>query len=297
MAEITLVAEPGRPTGSAASRRLRAAGRDPRRAVRPRRRRWSSVSVDGRDLRHALSGEAGLNQLLSVQVGSETHLAMARALQRHPVRHTVVHVDFQIVRRDEIISADVPILMVGEARAVEQEKGMVEQLLNSLTVNATPGRIPPNLEMDISDLTVGAGVRVGELALPEGVTTDLPPEELVVLASVTRAAIEEEAGSRRGRGGGRGRGRPGDGADARAGRGGLAARPLEVGHPCRSAGGRARQPRLRVRRIPPQCRRRHGGPARRPATGSASSDPRSRPWSPKPGWMAGAWPWRSRRPT
>jgi large subunit ribosomal protein L25 len=212
MAEITLITESGRTTGSAASRRLRAAGRIPA-VLYGHGADVVSVSVDGRDLRHALSGETGLNQLLSVQVGSETHLAMARAVQRHPVRHTVMHVDFQIVRRDEIISAEVPILMVGEARAVEQEKGIVEQLLNSLTVNATPGRIPPNLEIDISGLTVGAGVRVGELILPEGVTTDLPPEELVVLASVTRAAAGEEAEVAEGEEGAEG-GAAGDGAPA-----------------------------------------------------------------------------------
>ena len=191
MAEITLLAEPGRTTGSAASRRLRASGRVPA-VVYGHGGEGTSVSVDGRDLRHALSGEAGLNQLLSIEVGSDTHLAMARSLQRHPVRHTVVHVDFQIVRRDEVISAEVPILLVGEARLVEQEKGLVEHLLTSLTVNATPGRIPPQLEVDISELTVGQGVRVADLDLPEGVTTDTPPDELVVLASLSRAAIEDE---------------------------------------------------------------------------------------------------------
>jgi large subunit ribosomal protein L25 len=192
MAEIMLVAEPGRLTGSAASRRLRAAGRVPA-VVYGHGGEGTSVSVDGRDLRHALSGTSGLNQLLSLKVGSETHLAMARSLQRHPVRHTVVHVDFQIVRRDEVISADVPILLVGEARAVEQEQGLVEHLLTSLTVNAVPGLIPAHLEVDISELTIGEGLRVSDLALPEGVTTDTSPEELVVLASATRAAVEEEA--------------------------------------------------------------------------------------------------------
>jgi large subunit ribosomal protein L25 len=192
MAEITLVAEPGRPTGSAASRRLRAAGRIPA-VVYGHGGAGTSVSVDGRDLRHALSGEAGLNQLLSLQVGSDTHLALARAVQRHPVRHTVLHVDFLIVRRDEVISAEVPIILVGEAKAVEQEKGLVEQLLTNLTVNATPARIPPNLEVDITDLVVGSGVRVADLALPAGVTTDVPPDELVVVAQVSRAALEMEA--------------------------------------------------------------------------------------------------------
>ena len=192
MAEITLIAELGRSPGSAASRRLRSAGRIPG-VVYGHGLAATSVSVDARDLRHALSGEAGLNQLLSLNVGSDTHLAMARSLQRHPVRHTVIHVDFQVVRRDEVIAADVPVVMVGEAKAVEQEKGIVEQVLNSLTVKATPDRIPSHLEIDISGLRVGEGVRVGDLTLPPSVTTDVNPDEIVVNASISRAAVELEA--------------------------------------------------------------------------------------------------------
>jgi large subunit ribosomal protein L25 len=192
MAEFTLVAEPGRATGSSESRRLRAAGRIPA-VVYGHGVDGISVSVDGRDLRHALSGDAGLNQLLSLEVGSDTHLALARSLQRHPVRHTVLHVDFQIVRRDEVISAEVPVVLTGEAKAVEQENGVVEQVLTSLTVNATPDRIPSNIEVDISALAVGEGIRVGDVHLPDGVTTDVSPDDPVVMASVTRAAVEEVA--------------------------------------------------------------------------------------------------------
>jgi large subunit ribosomal protein L25 len=191
MAEITLIAEPGRTTGSSESRRMRSAGRVPA-VVYGHGIEGISVSVEGRDLRHALSGEAGLNQLLSLKVGSDTHLAMARSLQRHPVRHTVLHVDFQIVSRDEVISAEVPIVLIGESKSVEQEKGIVEQLLTSLTVNATPGLIPSNIEVDINDLTVGESIRVGDLPLPAGVTTDVSPDDLVVMASITRAVVEEE---------------------------------------------------------------------------------------------------------
>ena len=191
MAEFTLVAEPGRSTGSAASRRLRAAGRVPA-VLYGHGAEARSVSVDGRDLRHALSGEAGLNQLLSLKIGTETHLALARALQRHPVRHTVVHVDFQIVRRDEVISAEVPLILIGEAKAVEQERGIVEQQLNFLTVKATPDKIPGNLEIDVSGFTIGDAVRVGDVKLPAGVATDVNPEDIIAMATVTRAAVEEE---------------------------------------------------------------------------------------------------------
>ncbi|HUE58539.1 MAG TPA: 50S ribosomal protein L25 [Acidimicrobiales bacterium] len=192
MAEVTLVAETGRSTGSAESRRLRATGRIPA-VVYGHGAEARSVSVDARDLRHALSGDAGLNQLLSLHIGSETHLALARALQRHPVRHTVLHVDFQIVRRDEVISAEVPLVLIGEAKAVEQERGIVEQLLNFLTVKATPDKIPGHIEIDISGLTVGDGIRVGDLKLPAGATTEVGAEEVIAQGSVTRAAVEEEA--------------------------------------------------------------------------------------------------------
>ncbi|HMC41196.1 MAG TPA: 50S ribosomal protein L25 [Acidimicrobiales bacterium] len=192
MAEITLVAEPGRVTGSSQSRRLRADGRIPA-VVYGHGTTAISVSVDGRELRHALSGESGTNQLLQLKVGSDTHLALARVLQRHPVRHTVVHVDFQIVSRDEVIAADVPIILTGEAKAVEQEQGLVEQQLTALTVNATPGRIPNSIEVDITGLKVGEAIRVGDLPLPSGVTTDTPEDEIVVIASVSRVAAEVEA--------------------------------------------------------------------------------------------------------
>jgi large subunit ribosomal protein L25 len=189
MAEITLVAEPGRATGSRESRRLRAAGRIPA-VVYGHGVDGISISVDGRDLRHALSGESGTNQLLQLQVGSDTHLALARVLQRHPVRHTVLHVDFQVVRRDEVISADVPIVLTGEAKQVEREGGLVEQPLVSLTVQATPAHIPSSIEVDITGLTVGTGIRVGDLELPSGVSTEVPEDDIVVVASVSRVAAE-----------------------------------------------------------------------------------------------------------
>src|SRR5207247_1326496 len=76
-----------------------------------------SISVDARDLRAALSTDAGLNVLVSLHIDGATHLTMARELQRHPIRGTVSHVDFQVVRRDEVVSAEVPIVLSGEAEA------------------------------------------------------------------------------------------------------------------------------------------------------------------------------------
>ena len=93
-----------------------------------------AVAVEGRDLRTALSGESGSNTLLELQAGDQTFLTLARDMQRHPVKGTVTHVDFLIVSRDEVLSAEVPINLVGEALEVSHGDGLVDQQLFSLTV-------------------------------------------------------------------------------------------------------------------------------------------------------------------
>lgn len=189
MADITLVAETGRPRGSAASRRLRHAGRVPA-VVYGHGMEPLAVSVGAREIRAALVH--GPNQVLTLEVGNEKHMVLARQLQRHPVRHTLAHVDFQVVRSGEVVAADVPIVLVGTASEVEMARGLVEHVMSTLAVRTTPDRIPSELQVDVSALSVGDSIRVRDIALPDGVTTDIDPDEAVVIATVTRAA---EAGA------------------------------------------------------------------------------------------------------
>jgi large subunit ribosomal protein L25 len=193
MPEIALNAEVGRTSGSSSSRRLRAEGKIPG-VVYGHGTEPVSVAVPARDLRVALNGEAGTNALLSLRADGTTYLTIARELQRHPVRGTVVHVDFQIVRRDEIIGATVPINLVGEAIEVHHGDGLVDQQLFSLPVHAKPADIPTAVEVDISALTIGGIIRIGDLALPEGVDVDLEDEVAVVTGVPPRVqALGEEA--------------------------------------------------------------------------------------------------------
>ena len=194
MEEVSLVADVGRVKGSAEARRLRTTGKVPGvlygHGIDP-----LSLTVGSRDLRAALTSEAGLNALISLEVGGKRHLAMARQLQRHPVRRTVDHVDFVVVRRDEVVSAEVNVHLVGEALEIERADGLVEQQLFSLLVHATPADIPNAIEVDISSLSIGEAIRVGDLALPPGVTTEVDPEDTVVAGQASRTAAEVEEGA------------------------------------------------------------------------------------------------------
>jgi large subunit ribosomal protein L25 len=191
MADITLSAEVGRSRGSRATRRLRREGKIPG-VIYGHGTDPVAVAVIGRELRVALNGEAGANQLLSLNTGDATYLTLAREMQRDPVAQTVTHVDFQIVRRDEVISADVSIVLIGEALEVQHGDGLVDQQMFTIAINARPADIPTSIELDITDLTIGAQLRISDLALPPGVTTDLDPETAVAIGQPPRVVVLEE---------------------------------------------------------------------------------------------------------
>ena len=140
-----------------------------------------------------MSGEAGLNTLLSLEVGKGSYLTLAREIQRHPFRNVVTHVDFQIVRRDEVISAEIPINLVGEALEVHHGDGVVDQQLFTLAIKAKPSDIPPSVDIDISSLTIGAALHVSDIVIPAGVELETDPGATVVAGNPPRVQVATAA--------------------------------------------------------------------------------------------------------
>jgi large subunit ribosomal protein L25 len=187
--DIVLVADTSRPTGSANSRRLRHEGHVPA-VVYGHGIESTPVSVEGRALRTALSTSAGQNVVFELDIDGTHHLAMAKVVDHHPVRHTISHVDFLVVNRNEKVTADVPVVLVGTADAVNREGGVVDQLVHTVTVTMLPNDIPDQIEADISSLEVGGFIRLSELVMPRGVTTELDVETPIV-AGVHAVVLEE----------------------------------------------------------------------------------------------------------
>ena len=186
---LTLSAETGRPTGSRVARRLRSAGKIPG-VVYGQGEESLAIAVDWAELRRALTTEAGLNALITLEIDGDEQLSIVKELQRDPVRRGVTHVDFIRISRDVEIEVEVPIVLEGHAEAVEREDGTVSHVLFALPIKARPDAIPPELTTDVTNMEVGDSIRVSDLRLPEGVRTELDPEEVVVTAQISRATIE-----------------------------------------------------------------------------------------------------------
>ena len=192
MSEVTLTAVTGRTTGTRPSRRLRAEGRIPG-VIYGGGEAASQVTFLRSDLRTALSTDAGRNALVTIDVDGESIVAVVKEMQRHPVRRDVTHIDFLKVDPTKPIEVEIPIRLVGEAKQVTVNGGMTEQRINDLLVLVRPDDIPDAIEVDISEMTLDTILTVSDLVLPEGTTALAEPQQAVVTAELTRAAVTTQS--------------------------------------------------------------------------------------------------------
>jgi large subunit ribosomal protein L25 len=197
--QVELAAELRPQHGKGASGRLRKLGKVPGilygYKVDP-----TAVAVDARELYHALHTEAGSNALIRLEVEGETHLTVARDMQRHPVKGETLHVDFLAVDRDSQISVEVPVHLIDEEETAD-DGGIVNHILYTVPILVKPMDVPNAFELSLEGLAIGDVLRVDDLTsqLPEGAEFDIEPERTVVTVNAPMSeealeALEEGAG-------------------------------------------------------------------------------------------------------
>jgi large subunit ribosomal protein L25 len=196
MADVTLTAERRDEAGKGPAGRARRAGLVPA-VVYGLGDENVAVSVPSRELSHILASESGANTLITLKIGGTSQLALPRQIQRHPVKGTLMHVDFVRVRADQTIQAEVPVRLTGDAEGVSRG-GVLEQLLHTVSVEALPRDVPVAFEIDIAALEIGQSVHVSDLAAPAGVT--ILNEADAVVAQISAPRVAEEAAPAEGEG-------------------------------------------------------------------------------------------------
>jgi len=191
MAATNLKANVRTKLGSANARRDRKAGLVPA-VVYGHGDDTIAVTVDALEFNRILSSESGINTLITLDIEGKKDTALARQINRHPVRPVITHVDFIRVNVNEEVEAEVTIHLEGEAEGVK-DGGRLEQLQFTITVKAKPADIPTGLTQDISHLKIGDQLTVAGIDLPAGVMTEVDPETAIAVVNVPKAEAEPEA--------------------------------------------------------------------------------------------------------
>jgi large subunit ribosomal protein L25 len=130
------------------------------------------------------------NVLLTIEIDGQDHLALAKDVQRDPIRPVIEHIDLVVVRKGEKVHVDVPIHLVGAA-AVETVVS-VENNTVELAVEAT--QIPDRVEVSVEGLEAGTQIHASDLELPKGAELLTDADSLIVniTQAISAEALEAE---------------------------------------------------------------------------------------------------------
>jgi large subunit ribosomal protein L25 len=191
MENITLEATP-RAAGRHSNRELRDAGRVPG-VVYGKSHEALAVSMDRKLLGIALHKAGGRTIEMTLPGEASLHV-LAREIQRHPTKHSILHIDFLSVSMTEKVRLNVSVAAEGEAPAVANNADLVlVRSLDSVEIECLPGDIPEHLMVDLSPLKgVHDEVLVKDLRVPAGVKVLTDGEQVLFAITPSRAAAVEE---------------------------------------------------------------------------------------------------------
>ncbi|WP_397474819.1 50S ribosomal protein L25/general stress protein Ctc [Pusillimonas sp.] len=157
--------------GTSASRRLRHAGRVPA-IVYGGTDKPLNIELDHNEIFHALRKEAFHASILDMQLDGKSQPVLLRAVQWHPYKQLVLHVDFQRVVAKQAITTKVPLHFInGDASpAVKISKAIISHVLTELEITCLPADLPQGIEVDLINLEAGATLHLADIELPKGVT-------------------------------------------------------------------------------------------------------------------------------
>ena len=129
--------------------------------------------------------------VINLVIDGESHTAIMKELQFHPVTDALLHVDFLEVNDQKPITIGIPVKLVGLAQGV-RDGGRMILSIRKINVTAPYQQIPEHLDVDVTALKIGKSIKVGELSY-EGLELTTGKDVIVCSIKMTRAAMSAAA--------------------------------------------------------------------------------------------------------
>jgi large subunit ribosomal protein L25 len=150
-----------------------------------------AVSVDPAAVSQILHSDSGVNTLIGLTIDSgKPNQVLIKDFQLNPITRELLHVDFFRVAMDKVITVTVPFVLKGEAEGVKMQGGLIAFEQREFAVECLPTEIPEHVEVDVSSLMIGQGVRVRDVL--EGVSWKPVTDIDTLIVHVVAPKVEEE---------------------------------------------------------------------------------------------------------
>ncbi len=161
---------------------LYGAGKEPR-----------SIAVDPKQISRILLSDAGHNTIFDVALEGEQTKAMVVDWQNDPMKGNLLHVDLKRIAMDKKMRVQIPVHIKGEAMGVKTQGGILDIVMREVEIECLPADIPAHIDVDVSHLEYGHGVRVADLPKSDKIKYLNDPDLTVVHVTAVREEVAPTA--------------------------------------------------------------------------------------------------------
>ena len=154
-----------------------------------------AINLKRNELVKALNSGKFLSHMVTIDHKGEKQPVIARDIQFHPVSDQPLHVDFQRVEADEIISVEVSVHFINEEKSPGLKRGGVLNVVrHTVELDCPAGAIPEQIVVDLEGGEIGDTIHISSVTLPEGVKPTIQDRDFTVATiQGSRASTEAEA--------------------------------------------------------------------------------------------------------
>ena len=192
MATASLNAKARSDRGTGVARKLRQSGQFPA-IIYGHSRQPQSLAIDTREFERLLERVAAASTVIELSIDGRPARTLIREIQRHPVKRSILHVDFQELVAGEKVTVSIPLVFVGSAEGV-RGGGILDQVMHELEIRVDPSNIPNHVDVDVTPLAIGHSIHVRDLNIPAGVEVLDEEDATVCTVSAPRASETPAAG-------------------------------------------------------------------------------------------------------
>ena len=179
--------------GKGNARSLRGEGRVPA-VIYGEKKDPESISIAINDITKLYNTGRILSTLLDVDIDGKKHRVIARDVQLHPVRDTILHADFLRLGKGAKIAVEVPVRFLNEETFPGLKSGGVLNVVRyTVELNCPADNIPEDIELDLFEASMGDSLHISEVTLPDGCEPVISDRDFTIATIAAPAAIRSDA--------------------------------------------------------------------------------------------------------
>lgn len=126
---------------------------------------------------------------LSIEGDDTGYSCIVKDVQFDPLKNNPIHFDLLALTAGEKLTLEVNVILKGSAIGVK-DGGLLQHTLYKLEIECLPQNIPPQIEVDITNLSIGDSVKVSDIKI-DGI--EILNEANASIVSVVPPSVDKEA--------------------------------------------------------------------------------------------------------